>query len=74
MRTLIIITLLCLSCGTPGARLTPAEAANDTGVTEGPFDTLAAWRKYPGQPKTRHVRGYYRKDSTYVKEHLRSGR
>ena len=73
MRALILLSLMCLSCG-PRLATIPAADLEAPGTTEAPFDTLAAWRKYPGQPKNRQVRGYYRKDSTYVKGYVRSGK
>jgi hypothetical protein len=75
---LIIYTLLLLitlSCAT-GVTLSPERLAEPSAAT-GPFDTLAAYRKAPGQPKTKYVQGHWRHtmhgtDSVYVKEYYRS--
>lgn len=68
------LLLLFFSCA-PGntVRLTPAQLAQEGSTTQ-PLDTLAAYRKHPGQPKTVPVKEYTRQDGTVVKEHYRSER
>ncbi|MFP9114284.1 hypothetical protein ACLI1A_10085 [Flavobacterium sp. RHBU_3] len=69
---LFTFSLLLISCRAKNVIKLNDERINETGGTEQPLDTLAAYRKMPGKPKTVHVDGYYRKDSTYVKEHWRT--
>lgn len=71
---LLTSILVFLSCKAPERNfyLTESQVKNDTIVETGTFDTLAAFRKMPGEPKTVYVEGYYRKDSTYVAPHYRS--
>jgi hypothetical protein len=72
---ILSIIILAASCAhTNTITLSPAQVANTTGTTQAPLDTLAAYRKMPGQPKTVWVNGYYRQDSTFIKGHYRSGR
>ena len=75
MKTLtVLIGILLLSCAPKGIRLTEAQLNDTAGVTHSTFDTLAAYRKMPGGPKTVTVQGYYRSDSTYVPAHTRTAR
>jgi len=69
---LLFITLSCATSVT----LSP-ERLTERSTAVGSFDTLAAYRKYPGQPKTKAVAGHWRRtmhgtDSVYVKEYYRS--
>jgi len=74
----IIYTLLLsltLSCAT-SVTLSPARLAEPSAAV-GTFDTLAAYRKAPGQPKTEYVQGHWRHtahrtDSVYVNPYYRS--
>lgn len=72
--TLIFLLLFLLSCA-PGntVRLTQARLQEPGGTTQ-PLDTLAAYRKHPGQPKSVHVKEYTRQDGTVVRGHDRSER
>lgn len=71
----LLLCLILASCAKRDyVRLSPAQMQNDTLYTTAPMDTLAAYRKRPGKPKTVQVKGYYKKDSTYVKPHARTPR
>lgn len=71
--TILIIFTLIISCNKH--YVSEQRVLNDTisGALE-PFDTLAAYRKRPGKPKTVKVKGYTRKDGKVVKEHYRTER
>lgn len=73
MRPLLFLFLIFSSCAPKEFYLTEAQV-NDTINTHEPMPVLAAYRKYPGAPKTVEVKGYYRNDSTYVAGHKRSRR
>jgi hypothetical protein len=60
------------SCTVPKAHYITQAQLRDTTYVAGTFDTLAAYRKAPGAPKTVYVKGYFKKDSTYVAPHNRS--
>ncbi len=67
------IALLLLSCSTgPRQGHITATQLKDTTAIAGTFDTLAAYRKMPGQPKTVIVKEYLKKDGTHVKAHTRT--
>jgi len=67
-----VIAVLFFSCAAPGTvTLTPVQLEPES-TASAPLDTLAAYRKYPGSPKTEYVQGYYRKDSTFVNGYWRS--
>jgi hypothetical protein len=64
---LIWILFVIVACS---PHLTEKQIRNDSPVHEA-FDTLAAYRKYPGI-KNVEVKGYIKKDSTVVKPYKRS--
>ena len=70
----LLFIIFCASCAPKTHYITEAQLREPTPFSSEPFDTLTAYRKAPGQPKTVHVQGYYRKDSTYVAGHKRSAR
>ena len=74
MRIYLFLLTACfyMSCSSGTGTISERRVLNDTIVTMEPFDTLAAYRKMPGQAKSVDVRGYYRKDSTYVAPHKRT--
>jgi hypothetical protein len=67
-----LLSLLILGCA-PGntVRLSESTLKQEGGTAE-PLDTLAAFRKRPGQPKTVKVKAYTRKDGTKVREYKRT--
>ena len=64
-----LLLLLIVSCGSH--HLTDSQISNDSPQYE-TFDTLAAYRKMPGQSKDVSVKGYVRKDGDSVKPYKRS--
>lgn len=69
---LLICGLLFINCSKKFTRATESEILNDTLPIAGKFDTLSAYKykkQDPNQPVK--VKGYYRKDSTYVKPYER---
>jgi len=69
--TLLILLLLSCSSGPRQGYITTTQA-QDTAFVAGPLDTLAAYRKMPGNPKTVKVKAYTKKDGSTVKEHYRT--
>jgi len=69
----LLLFLLLLSCssGHRQGYITATQVQDSTFVA-GPLDTLAAYRKRPGQPRTIKVKAYTKKDGTTVKEHYRT--
>jgi len=68
-----LLILLLLSCGSgPSQGYITATQAQDSAFIAGPLDTLAAYRKAPGKPKTVKVKAYTKKDGTTVQEHYRT--
>jgi len=71
-----ITAFLTVSCAAPGVTLSPAQLSAPSAALA-PLDTLAAYRKAPGQPKTEYVAGHWRHtmhgtDSVYVNPYYRS--
>jgi len=70
---LTLLTLLLLSCAKgPRQGYVTATQVQDSAFVAAPFDTLAAYRKAPGKPKTVKVKAYTKKDGTTVKQHYRT--
>jgi len=69
----LLLSLLLLSCSSgPRQGYITAAQQQDTTAVAGKLDTLAAYRKAPGQAKTVKVKAYTKKDGTTVKEHYRT--
>lgn len=70
----LLLTLFIISCAGPQQGYITAAQMQDTTAQHGTFDTLAAYRKYPGAPKNTKVKAYTRKDGRHVQEHYRSAK